>query len=354
MNNILGNNNQLRELLKMAIITSPLIGIYTISPVLLFIFSMPKTEALLLFWDNTKLLISALAITIFVFVQWLINIWLFKFIETRRKNILGKNWKYIVSYGVFFTLVTIGHIIRADKAPIDLGSFKYYPYIGSFANNTFILIIYHLVTNRVEKAQLELDKTKLELSNYVTQQEQLKNKIHPHFLFNALNTLKLLIKKEQKSAENYLVRLSAFLRFSITETTKDTALIKDELEFCQNYIELQKVRFSNSIEFYNLLKEEIINSRFLPVVTFQMLAENAIKHNAFTKANPLIIKINQIDNETISFSNNIIPKRTNEKSTGTGLQNLNERFKLLGRDELKVEEDKDKELFTVTFKTIEK
>ncbi|ALO14088.1 Sensor histidine kinase YehU [Salinivirga cyanobacteriivorans] len=343
----------MRQLLRMAMLTSPLIGIYTIIPVLLFAASLPQSDVYFIFWDQIRVLLAVLGITFIVFVQWLINIWLFKILANRINSSWGKALKYFISYGIMLSVVAFLHTLRLESSPISIGTFIYYPFIGSFANNTFIFIIFGLVTSRFEKAKLEIDKAKLELSQYVTQQEQLKNKIHPHFLFNTLNTLKLLIKKEPKIAEEFLVRLSAYLRFSITETSKDVAVIKDEVEFCTNYIELQKVRFSNSIHFENNLPDIITNNKYLPVVTFQSLAENAIKHNAFTKSNPLKISVKLNSDETISFTNNVIKKRTIEKSTGTGLKNLHERFKLLGSDMFIIDSDEDNKLFTVTFKAFD-
>lgn len=352
MNNERRDKTQLRQLLKMALITSPIIGIYTIIPIVLFIYSFHESKVMLLFWDDYKLFVAVLGITVVVFIWWLINIWLFNFLDKRIKKRVSNNWKYILSYSIIFAIVLILQSIRGDNIPIKIDAFDYYPFIGAFTNNTYILIIYWLVTNKHEKAQLELDKTRLELAQYVTQQEQLKNKIHPHFIFNALNTLNLLIKKEQQAAEDYLVRLSAYLRFSITETAKDKVLVKDEIEFCQNYIELQKVRFADSIKFVNNLPDDLINNEFLPVVTLQSLAENAIKHNAFTATNPLKMQLFQNDDKTITFSNNIIPKRNKEETTGTGLDNLKERFKLLGSNEPMVKQNPESNLFEVTFNTI--
>jgi len=335
----------------MAALTSPLIGIYTISPMVLYIHTVRKTEPFLTYFDSPRFFVALIIITAIVFFQWMINIWLFLFLDKKNTKSIHSGWKYLFSYSLIMSVVIIMNSVRPEPSNIDFGIFQYYPFIGAFANNTFILIIFSLVTTRHQRAQLELDKSKLELMQYVTQQEQLKNKIHPHFLFNSLNTLKLLTKKNQKLAEDYLVRLSAYLRFSITETAKNTALLKDDLEFCLNYIEMQKVRFNDSIIVENRLPE-IINNELLPVVTLQSLAENAIKHNAFSMGTPLVIQIYQNEDQSITFSNNIIPKRKADISTGTGLKNLNERFKLLGCPTPIIKKDNDKKLFMVTFNTI--
>ncbi len=354
MNKFVSKKLQLRELIKMALITSPIIAIYTISPMVMHIVSIPSLEKSLTTLNHFNLMKALIGVSIVILMLWLLNIWLLHFLDDQLNRKINKNLKYLFSFSIVFIFFILLKEKRAQHNTVDFGVFGYYPLIMTTANNTFILILYRLITGKHENAQLELDKTRLELAQYVTQQEQLKNKIHPHFIFNALNTLKLLIKKEQKAAEDYLVRLSSHLRFSITEAAKDQALIKNELEFCQNYIELQKVRFANSIQFENLLPTEVVNNEFLPVVTLQSLAENAIKHNAFTRNNPLIIQIQQNENGSITFRNNLIPKRNNETTTGTGLNNLKKRFKLLGNDEPVVLHNLKEKQFEVTFNSLKK
>ncbi|NLR94474.1 MULTISPECIES: sensor histidine kinase [Flammeovirga] len=357
MNTLNAEKSQLRQLVKIAIMTSPLIAIYTIMPMMLFISSLPQTEIVEMYisrFSYTVIFKALFWVSVVIFIHWMLNIWLFHLMDHQLKRRIHQYWKYFISYSFMFLVVMIIQKKRAEINPIDFGAFKYYPFIGATANNTFILIMYWLITSRYEKAKLELDKTRLELAQSVTQQEQLKNKIHPHFIFNALNTLKILIKREQKTAEEYLVRLSAYLRFSITETSKDLALIKDEIEFCQNYIELQKIRFANAIVFENDLPNTVQKTAYLPVVTLQSLAENAIKHNAFTSKNILKIQIKQNEDQSISFINNIIPKRNNEATTGTGLDNLKQRFQLLGIDTPTIHKNTLSNQFEVTFKTINK
>lgn len=356
MNNLITAQSQLRQLVKIALMTSPLIAIYTVMPMMLFISSLPQTEIVELYlsrFSYTLIFKAIFWVSMVIFMHWMLNIWLFHLMDHQLKRKIHKYWKYIISYSFLFLVVIISQKRRAEINPIDFGAFKYYPFIGAIANNTFILIMYWLITNKYEKGLLELDKTRLELAQSVMQQEQLKNKIHPHFIFNALNTLKILIKRDQIMAEEYLVHLSSYLRFSITETTKDLASVKDEISFCQNYIELQQIRFANAIIFQNELPDSVQNKAYLPVVTLQSLAENAIKHNAFTSNNVLKILVQQNEDLSITFSNNMIPKR-NSETTGTGLDNLKKRFELLGIEQPTIHANHMSKQFEVTFKTINK
>jgi two-component system LytT family sensor kinase len=333
----------------MAIITSPLIGFYTVIPSFLFIYSIPEIESSGNYIE-VRMAISMLAISLILFFQWLINIWLFTSLDKWKAIHVPTSFRYVVSYALLVGIVFILQSIREERSPIEFGAFAYYPYIGVIANNTFILVLYWLVKNRHEKVQLEIDKTRLDLAQSVAQYEQLKGKIHPHFLFNALHTLKILISKNRSQAEDYIMKLSSYLRFSITEASRDLILIADDLRLCMTYLELQQVRFANSILFRHDLPPELLNKHSLPVLTLQSLAENAIKHNAFTERVPLEIELIYNPDKSITFRNNIIPKRHQELTTGTGLTNLKERFALLGKKGLVITK-KQNRMFEVTFET---
>src|SRR5699024_4812128 len=92
----------------------------------------------------------------------------------------------------------------------------------SFSINTIILIIQNLHILREEKLVVELENSRLKLRNTEATNLKLKQRIHPHFLFNSLSTLKTLIKKEPQTAVNYVVRLSGFLRSGLSTSSMNT------------------------------------------------------------------------------------------------------------------------------------
>lgn len=346
-------NSETKQLLKIAAITSPIIGIYSMIPIFLFVSSVPSVKQDLYFLGPQRLVLGISFISLIIFVQWIINIILQNYIQPKRIFARKKGLIILISYLLLFTAIFISHILKKESLnQPDFSFFNLYPFIGGFAFNTIILIILALTKSRSQRAELEIEKAQLEVAHLIAKQEHLKHKIQPHFLFNSLNTLKLLIKREPENAEKYVVRLSSFLRFSIAETVKDTATINNELTFCENYLELQKVRFRDSIVLQVSIPEEIMKNFSLPVFTLQTLAENAINHNAFTPANPLKIEIVYNANKTISVRNNLLPKFSNEKSTGTGLINLSKRFKLLLGSNPEIKKDEKKGVFEVSFKMI--
>ena len=101
----------------------------------------------------------------------------------------------------------------------------------------------------------------------------------------------------------------------------------EELKLSLDYIEMQKIRFGNSIHFEVNIPDEA-KAGLLPVFSIQMLLENAIKHNAFTTESPLHIKL-FCENGWLTVSNTVRHKVAGESSTGMGLINLSERYKII-------------------------
>jgi LytS/YehU family sensor histidine kinase len=186
-----------------------------------------------------------------------------------------------------------------------------------------------------KEAIIESENIQLKIKNIEAANQKLKQQLHPHFLFNSLNVLKTLIKKQPDDAEAYLKRLSDFLRASVSLDNVNTVKLEEELKFSMDYLEMQKIRFGNAIQFEVGIPEEV-KTGIVPTFSIQLLLENAIKHNAFTIESPLFIKLNYI-NGWITVSNNIQPKSLAEYSGGLGLTNLSERYKIISGDEINIQ-----------------
>lgn len=219
----------------------------------------------------------------------------------------------------------------------------------SLSSNTIILIIQDLMLLREKKAMIESEIARLKIKNIEATYNQLKQQIHPHFLFNSLTTLKTLIRKQPNEAEAYLKKLSDFLRSSITLNNENLSKLSDELKFCRDYLELQKGRFGDALK-YSIDIPEKAESGFVPVFAVQHLLENAIKHNALTIENPLFIEV-KYENNRVIVSNNVQVKSITEDSTGKGLINLSERYRILSGDELIIKSDDNH--FSVSLKILD-
>jgi LytS/YehU family sensor histidine kinase len=176
--------------------------------------------------------------------------------------------------------------------------------------------------------------------------------LNPHFLFNSLNALKSLIKRDPNLAENYLIGLSNFLRFSISHSEQNVVSLEQELKFSMYYLEVQKVRFREAISYsVDIPLPQQVNT-MLPVFSLQLALENAIKHNKLTQEEPLNIRIVYIEPDLLLVENNVNLKVQVEPASGMGLKNLSDRYFLLTKGGITVNHSND--CFQVYLKLISK
>jgi LytS/YehU family sensor histidine kinase len=199
-----------------------------------------------------------------------------------------------------------------------------------------------IVIRRREARIRKIDKLKQEKIEF--QFETLRSQVNPHFLFNSFNTLITVIENSPNLAVEYVEKLSEFFRNIVNYREVNLILVQEEIKLLDNYIFIQKKRYGDNLILEILIDENIRKSKYVPPLTLQLLAENAIKHNAVSKESTLKILISA-KNNTMEISNNINPKIGNESSTGMGLQNIINRYELLTIE--KIEIKKDANIFSV-------
>lgn len=160
-----------------------------------------------------------------------------------------------------------------------------------------------------------------------SQLNSLKLQINPHFMFNNFNNLLELIEEDTKLAGKFLSNLSKVYRYIIVNLDRHLIPVADEIKFLSSYLYLMKVRHGGSVitEISPEVKE---CNGFLPPAVLQLLVENAIKHNGFSKEKPLLISVTLSDGY-ITVSNQKSPLLSEMESTGLGLKNIMERYSLL-------------------------
>ena len=138
----------------------------------------------------------------------------------------------------------------------------------------------------------------------------------------------MLVYKNPKAAEQFIEELSKMYRYILQLNETYLVPLKEELEFIQSYIYLQKIRHQGSLQFYTKVNAHSLN-QLIPPLTLELLVENAIKHNAIAKDTPLHIKLST-QNGHLYLKNPIQPRLENEiPSTKVGLKNLLEKYKIL-------------------------
>lgn len=183
-----------------------------------------------------------------------------------------------------------------------------------------------------QKQHIVIENQLLKNENLQTRYNMLINQINPHFFFNSLNSLSMLVRAGQNDgALTYIDRLSDTFRYIIQNGSQGLTTLGEELKFLDAYKYLHEVRYADKL-FFDIEIDENLKRWQLPSMSLQPLIENAVKHNSITRSRPFHVSI-RTQREFLIVSNPIIPKIDAPGSTGIGLKNLSSRYVLLtGRE----------------------
>lgn len=193
-------------------------------------------------------------------------------------------------------------------------------YTGSF-------LLQKWKTSMIEATELKLKTSEFKEIAMQAELQSLKLQLDPHFMFNNFSTLSELISEDQLKAEIFLRNLSRVYRYMIVNLNKNIVSLEEELIFVDAYLYLIRIRYGENVVISVDISEDD-DSKGIPPITLQLLIENAIKHNAATKSNPLVIKIYNTDTHIV-VSNNLQRIKLSIPSARIGLQNIRSRYALL-------------------------
>ncbi|RHR80945.1 sensor histidine kinase [Odoribacter sp. AF15-53] len=164
-------------------------------------------------------------------------------------------------------------------------------------------------------------RRKIERESLELHLQQLKNQINPHFLFNSLNSLSVLIGSDSVLAREFVLKLSKVYRYLLETRNESLSTVKEEIEFTRQYYFLQKIRFGEQLDLMIEVSPDSADAK-IPSISLQMLVENAIKHNQVTIQNPLHIKI-YTRGDWLFVENNYQPRvESSEESMGVGFERI--------------------------------
>ncbi|MCG8698472.1 MAG: histidine kinase [Bacteroidales bacterium] len=196
-------------------------------------------------------------------------------------------------------------------------------YIGGFS--TVFLVIRN-------KKQWKEQQEKLKEARYLTREAQLmmlQYQLNPHFLFNALNSIRSLVNENGEKARSMITELSEFLRSVLMYNEKSNSTIEKELDIVNHYLIIQKIRYENDLVYTINLQDNVKNVE-IPCFVIQPLVENSIKFGMNSTKEPLSIdiKVKRVAEEIeISVTNNGTLNNDNYKP-GTGIKNIRQRLAL--------------------------
>lgn len=202
-----------------------------------------------------------------------------------------------------------------------------------------------------QKKHIEEKMQALQKELIASQYASLKSQISPHFLFNSLNILTSLMYEDRDLASDFVTRLASCYRYILDNREEDIVPLEKELHFLESFIFMMNVRHEGALHISNHVTTDP-KELFIPTLSLQMLIENALKHNYYSKEKPLEISIFSIGNERIVVQNTLRKRAPEEVSTELGLKNIQKRYAFYTNTKVLIEEENN--FFKVTMPLLSK
>ena len=300
-----------------------------------YFFSYANNDEKFIFWFSNSLLPITITTT-YIFAYLLIP-----------KYLIPKKYIAFIAYSIatvicsVFIIMLVTFIIFVFLSNFDIAKM---PLITR--DILFVFVLVYLVTGLVSFVQLlrhhyivgnrnvELENRLLEGKLQLKQKElqYLKQQIHPHFLFNTLNTLYGFALKKSKQTPTLILKLSNLLDYILNQIDKPTVALSEEVKYIESYIGLEQVRFRDTLQITFI--KDVDNELMIPPMLFMAFVENAFKHGAPLAGFLKIAIVLRVKDNTLEFQikNTIDPQKKTTESHGIGIQNTKKRLKTLYPD----------------------
>jgi two-component system LytT family sensor kinase len=186
--------------------------------------------------------------------------------------------------------------------------------------------------NQQEQKENEARKVASEKLAKEAELFKLRQQLQPHFLFNSLNSINALIGSRPEEARKMVQQLSDFLRGTIKKEDQQWVSLKEELQYLQLYLDIEKVRFGNRLA--TIIESDATTEQMkLPALLLQPIVENAIKFGLYDTTGETVIRISakkENNNLFLEVQNPFDPETSSPKQgTGFGLSSVQRRLNLL-------------------------
>ncbi|MBL0125993.1 MAG: histidine kinase [Flavobacteriales bacterium] len=279
-----------------------------------------------------------------VLVQWILGIGVS---HGLRGLILGRRW---LDKGIGYTLprlilgsLVLGSLAFVIETALDvliigsLALFQWAPleYLGRIINWTLLLSIWSFIYSAyvyfIRHRREEIRNLRLETANRENQLSTLRAQLNPHFMFNALNSIRALVDENPEQAKRSITQLSAILRNAMSSVKRKTVPLGEELDIVRAYLALEAIRYEERLRTRFFL-EEGLDRVPIPPMLLQTLVENAVRHGVakLPRGGDLHIGVHRGRDHvilTVSNSGHYEPGKVN--GTGIGLRNTRRRLELI-------------------------
>lgn len=267
----------------------------------------------------------------------------------KRRNI----WRYMLEF--LPVLIVFSYFVVEVKIYILESSGLHFKFIHSskfYVNitlNTLFLVVFIGLLKFVEDwFELEAARKEIENERLSSELRFLKTQIHPHFLFNTLNNLYYLAYTNSPNTPEVIAKLSQMMRYMIYDSNHLKVPLEKEIEFIENYINLEKLRLDESVPIHFQVEGNPEGEMIAPLILIAFL-ENAFKHGVSSSAKDTWIEVSiKIEGKTLTYkvANSKIQQsnKTFGEGSGLGLKNVRRRLELSYPDhyDLKMEDGLDK------------
>ena len=298
-------------------------------------------------YDNGRdILITFLYNQLYAVILYMVNAYYFDFLLKvfpnevfKLKNLLkGLLGGILVTLLALFLIRIITEVFIEGRGFSEfIASEKMQYYYISFVISVVVTTIFYVAYYYRNKQQTIVKEQKIIAGTASAKFDALKNQLDPHFLFNSLNVLTSLIEENPEAATRFTTSLSKVYRYVLEQKNKELVTLEEELKFAELYMSLLAVRFEDSIVFTSPSKLENPQAKVVPL-SLQLLLENAVKHNQVMPSKKLYITISE-ENGNLVVTNNSQPKQVLKESTGVGLRNIRDRYALLTKRPVLINEN---------------
>ena len=259
-----------------------------------------------------------------------------------RYNKVSSNFISLISSHVVSALLIVGFwLITAylilkyaidDTLYISFldSSFPWRIVSGIFYYSAFVLVYYVIAYYQDVQEKIKEEAHLKSLINEI-KLSALKSQINPHFLFNSLNSISSLTITSPQKAQEMIIKLSEYLRYSLSNKEEQVTTLATELSNIKLYLEIEKIRFGDRLSFKLSCDEEVLKAT-IPAMILQPLFENAIKHGVYESIETVNINLTCIlmDKElSITLKNDCDDNAKKTKGEGIGLKNTKARLFLI-------------------------
>jgi signal transduction histidine kinase len=252
-----------------------------------------------------------------------------------------------LSYSVVHTTIMMAVrmlLLIGQELPPNFPGWRNYTLLGYLTQLDWLLMTYlfliglaYALAYRRESEARALNTAQLETRLVEAQLQALQRQLHPHFLFNTLNTVSGLIRTDPDGADAMIDRLGDLLRMTLHKSGIQEVSLKEELEVLGKYVEIERTRFGNRLTVDMKVQPETLDAQ-VPSLVLQPLVENAIRHGVAPNPRPGWIAVHaERDNrelvlQVLDNGDGLPPDRLMALNRGVGLDNTRARLAHLYRD----------------------